>query len=127
MKAIRLVPPFLLALAAIAYLRSGPEYLLLTIPVVSILSFRFISGPWTWKVVGTSFIISLLGSSLLLFLGLPEFKSWGVLSFMFFSTGALASYLDWLGVLETKGGKSNPNAPIGSPDKAKTRHGGVKR
>jgi len=127
MKAFRLVPPILLAIGAIAYLLSGAEYLLIIIPVVSLLSLRFVENAWTRKVVAASFIISLLGSSLLLFLGSPMHLPWGVLSFMFFSTGALASYLEWLGVLGTGEITLKPDAPIGYPQKTRTRHGGVKR
>lgn len=126
MKAIQVVPPVLLALGAIAYLRFGPEYLLLAIPLVSVASFLFVSRTWTRNAVAASFIASLLCSSLFLFLGQPDFKPWGVLSFMFFSTGAALSYIDWLGAERTAAINPKSSVPAGS-GLAKKRAGGGKR
>ncbi len=125
MRAIQLMPPILLALGAIAYLRHGPEYLLITIPLVSALSFLFISRAWTRNVVAASFIACLLGSSLLLFLGQPDFKPWGVLSFMFFSSGAVISYIDWLGTGQAA--TCNPKSLAPGSGRAKKHAEGVKR
>lgn len=126
MKAIQLVPPILLALVAIAYLRHSPEYFLLAIPLVSVLSFLFISRAWTRNVVAASFMASLLGSSILLFLGMSDFKPWGVLSFLFFSTGAALSYIDCLGGAPAAAGNPKSSVPAGS-GRVKKPTGGGKR